>query len=91
MRLCLDLWLSSYPLTRTHKIWYTKTMTKYKCLAKNCNGKLEKKYLFCSIECACYGGFNSGCQVKGKARELFRKIRRTIIYKIHMLIRNLKE
>lgn len=26
MRLCLDLWLSSYPLTRTHKIWYTKTM-----------------------------------------------------------------
>lgn len=62
-------------------------MKRYKCLAKHCDRYIEKQYLFCSLECACYGGFNSGCQVKGKLREAFRKIRRAIIYRIHMIIR----
>lgn len=27
-----------------------------KCLGPNCERKIEKDYLFCSIECACYAG-----------------------------------
>ena len=27
-----------------------------KCLEKDCKNKVEKPYLYCSIECACYDG-----------------------------------
>lgn len=40
-------------MSRTTKI----IQAHYKCLAKNCEIKLETKYLFCGIECACYAGF----------------------------------
>lgn len=62
-------------------------MKTYKCLAPNCKRKVEKKYLYCSLECGCYGGFVSGYPRKSKLQEAFRKVRRYIIYKIHMLMR----
>jgi hypothetical protein len=60
----------------------------YKCLAKDCDRQLEKKYLFCSIECACYSGFSSGCRMPHPIIEFFRNIRRRIIYRFHMLLRS---
>ncbi|MEK6879106.1 MAG: hypothetical protein AABY22_05830 [Nanoarchaeota archaeon] len=63
-------------------------MKTYKCLAPGCDRQLEKKYLYCSLECCCYGGFTSGCQVKGPIREFYRRLIRKIIYKIHMIIRS---
>lgn len=62
-------------------------MKKYKCLCNNCDRKLEKNYLFCSLECAAYAGYFTAKYQKNHIIYLFRKIRSLIYYKWHMLLR----
>lgn len=65
----------------------------YKCLAENCVIKLEKQYLFCGIECACYSGWiktHRGIYKYSLIRTIY-KIRNYIIHKIILSSRTVYE
>jgi len=62
----------------------------YKCLTQGCDRKLEKQYLYCSIECACYDRFimvRRGTLIQ----RIILKIYQKIVYKCYMFLRNLDE
>lgn len=62
----------------------------YKCLAKGCEIKLEKHYLFCSIECACYNKYMSA-RYDGGIKQIFRLIIQKIIFTYYLITRTIYE
>jgi hypothetical protein len=63
-------------------------LVSYKCLCKDCTRTLDKEHIYCSFTCAILDGFMT-LKTSNKFIESLKNIRRQIIYKYYMFIRNI--